>query len=188
LPSESSRFETLVLPHLDAAYNLARWLTGREADAQDAVQEACLRAMRFIGDFRGSDARPWLLKIVRNTCLTSLRKRRAHETMSLDAGAGEEGELPLAALVAVADDSLDPHMLLLREANVAAVREAIEKLPPEYREAVILREMEQMSYKQIADVTDVPIGTVMSRLARARRRLAELLSEARPAAGEEVGA
>src|SRR4051794_2712277 len=165
---ESSRFESLVLPHLDAAYNLARWLTGRDADAQDAVQEACLRAMRFVDDFRGTDARAWLLKIVRNTCLTNLRRRRRDQnTMSLI----DDGD---AATTALDDEnSVDPHMLMLRQANVAAVRAAIDQLPPEYREVIVLREMEQMSYKQIADVAEVPIGTVMSRLARGRRRLAQ---------------
>ena len=159
--SGSGEFERLVLPHLDAAYNLARWLTGNEADARDAVQEACVRALKAIDGYRGGEAACWLLAIVRNACYT-LMKRRGH----VDELCGEdlvgEGDGPLAEAV--------------RSAEAVSVREAIEALPPEFREVVILREMEGLSYKEIAAVAGVPVGTVMSRLARARARLQERLA------------
>lgn len=156
-----ARFERALLPHLDAAYNLARWLTGNAEDAQDVVQDAFLRALTFFDGFHGEDGRGWLLTIVRNTCYDWLRKnRKLAEVM----GAEEEVEL-------APDRMPDPEALQLRHADQRLVREGIEKLPAEYREALVLRELEGMSYKQIARVTGAPIGTVMSRLARARHRL-----------------
>jgi RNA polymerase sigma-70 factor (ECF subfamily) len=157
--SQRARLERALLPHLDAAYNLARWLLGAPSDAEDAVQEACLRALKFFGGFRGDDARPWLLSIVRNTCYDWLRKNRQH-TLS-----GSE-ELELAA-----DSAPGPETVELRNADRRLVRACLERLPSDYREALILRELEELSYKQIAQITGVPIGTVMSRLARARQRL-----------------
>jgi RNA polymerase sigma-70 factor (ECF subfamily) len=151
--------ERALLPHLDAAYNLARWLVGVPSDADDVVQEACLRALRFFGGFRGDDARAWLLAIVRNTCYDWLRKNRQYTLAGSD-------ELDLAA-----DTAPDPEAVELRNADRRLVRDCLERLPAEYREALILREMEELSYRQIAQVTGVPIGTVMSRLARARKRL-----------------
>lgn len=156
-----ARFERALLPHLDAAYNLARWLTGNAEDAQDVVQDACLRALTFFDGFHGEDGRGWLLTIVRNTCYDWLRKNR-----KLAGVMGAEDEVELAP-----DRMPDPEALQLRYADQRLVRESIEKLPAEYREALVLREMEGMSYKQIARVTEAPIGTVMSRLARARKRL-----------------
>ncbi len=161
---ELSRFEQTVLPHLDAAYNLSRWLTRDEHDAEDVVQEACLRAFRFIDGFHGGDGRAWLLTIVRHTCFTWLRKNRAHE-------------------VATVDDELDqfesgagPEERLLQNVDREALRKAIEELPVEFREVIVLRELEELSYKEIAGITGVPLGTVMSRLARARKRLQQCLA------------
>lgn len=156
-----ARFERALLPHLDAAYNLARWLTGNPEDAQDMVQEACLRALTFFDGFHGEDGRGWLLTIVRNTCYDWLRKHRRLAT-AMDA----EWEVESAP-----DRMPGPEALQLRQADQRLVKEGIEKLPAEYREALVLRELEGMSYKQIARVSGVPIGTVMSRLARARKRL-----------------
>ena len=154
-------FEEAVMPHLDAAYNLARWLTRNEADAQDMVQEAYLRALRFFGGFRGTEARAWLLTIVRNTCYTWLRRNRSPELSC------EFDEVVLAR----ESEGPNPEMEQVMKARALLVNEAIEKLPIEFREVVVLRELEELSYKEIAVVLGVPIGTVMSRLARARKRL-----------------
>lgn len=154
-------FEEAVMPHLDAAYNLARWLTRNEADAQDMVQEAYLRALRFFGGFRGTDARAWLLTIVRNTCYTWLRRNKWPEF------SGDFDEVALAREA----EGPDPETEQVLKAQAQLVNEAIEKLPIEFREVVVLRELEELSYKEIGVVLGVPIGTVMSRLARARRRL-----------------
>lgn len=154
-------FEEAVMPHIDAAYNLARWLTRNDADAQDMVQEAYLRALRFFGGFRGTDAKAWLLTIVRNTCYTWLRRNRSPE-LSCDF---EEIVLAREA------EGPDPETEQLLKAQARIVNDAIEKLPIEFREVVVLRELEELSYKEIAVVLGVPIGTVMSRLARARKRL-----------------
>jgi len=161
-----SRFEQAILPHLDAAYNLARWLTRNVHDAEDVVQEAYLRAFKSFGGFRGTDGRPWLLTIVRNTCYTWLQQNRAREF----ATPFEEG------VHDVQSEESDPETLLLRGADVKLLTGALEQLPLEYREALVLRELEGLSYKEIADVADVPIGTVMSRLARARKRLQHILT------------
>ena len=164
-------FEQTVLPHLDAAYNLARWLAGNDHDAQDVAQEASLRAFKFFGSFRGENARAWLLTIVRNTFYNWLQKNRPSEIA---------GELDEEAL-AVEDVSVNAEAMNLRVADMAAVRRAIGELPVGFREMIILREMEGFSYKEIADLSDVPIGTVMSRLARARKLLQKsLASEFKP--------
>lgn len=160
-----SDFEETLLPHLSAAYNLARWLTRDETDAEDVVQEAYLRAFKHFGSFQGGDGRPWLLTIVRNTCYTWLQRNRASELqIAFDEEIYDPGER-----------SLSPETLLLREADGELLREALEKLSSEFREIIVLRELEEFSYKQIADVADIPLGTVMSRLARARKRLEEIL-------------
>jgi RNA polymerase sigma-70 factor (ECF subfamily) len=160
------RFEQAILPHLDAAYNLARWLTGNDHDAQDVTQEALLRAMRFFDKFRGTNPRAWLLTIVRNTGYTWLKQNR---NLKLIDEFDEE-------LHAIDDSSSNPDILLARSGNVEALRQAIEKLPIEFREIIILREMEELSYKEIADLAGVPIGTVMSRLARGRKQLQQSLA------------
>jgi RNA polymerase sigma-70 factor (ECF subfamily) len=164
-------FEQTVLPHLDAAYNLARWLAGNDHDAQDVAQEACLRALRFFGSFRGENARAWLLTIVRNTFYTWLRNNRPSENVvELD-----------DEILAVEDVSVNAEILNSRLADAETIRRAIEELPVEFREIIILREMEGLSYKDIAEVADVPLGTVMSRLTRARRQLQKRLAgEFRP--------
>ena len=155
-----------MLPHLNAAYNLARWLTRNDHDAEDVVQEAYLRALRFFGGIRGEDARPWLLAIVRNTCYDWMRRNRPQEmTDSFD----EE-------IHTVIDESETPDARLIREADAAMVRRALESLPMAWREVIILREFEGLSYKEIAQVADIRIGTVMSRLARGRARLQQLIA------------
>jgi RNA polymerase sigma-70 factor, ECF subfamily len=155
-------FETTVLPYLNSAYNLARWLTRNEHDAEDIVQEAFLRALRSFDTFiPGRDARAWLLTIVRNSCRTWHRQNRPHETAL---------EWDLDSQPAVATWS-DPEALLIKNANSELIRQAIGQLPFEYREILILRELEELSYKEIAQIAEIPLGTVMSRLSRARREL-----------------
>ena len=171
------RFEAVALPHLDTAYNLARWLLRNEHSAQDAVQEAYLRAFRFFDGFRGGDARPWLMSIVRNTCFTWLRDHgRGPELVEFDEEGGRDAYEPTIGRM---DDN--PESLLLRKLESRQVNAAIEQLPPVFREALILRELEELSYEEIAEISGVPIGTVMSRLSRARRMLRAALT----AAGKE---
>lgn len=159
-------FEEVAMPHLDAAYNLARWFTRNDKDAEDIVQEAYLRALRHFGGFRGGDARPWLLAIVRNTYYTWFRQNRVPErALDLD----EE-------IYMQTSNDLDPEMQLVREADSEMVRRALQSLSEEFREVIVLREFEELSYKQIADVVKVPVGTVMSRLARARGRLKQIIT------------
>jgi RNA polymerase sigma-70 factor (ECF subfamily) len=161
-----ARFERSVLPHLDAAYNLARWLTRNDHDAEDVVQEAYLRAIRYFEGMKEADARPWLLTIVRNTCYTWLEKNRPVELVALDDPAS----------VSTEDESLgssgglesNPEVVVLQSANRKLVNQALEELPVAYREVIVLREIEDLSYKEIAAVAGVPVGTVMSRLARGR--------------------
>lgn len=152
-------FEKVVLPHLDAAYNLARWLTRNDADAEDVVQEATLRAFKFFGGYRGGDGRAWLLTIVRNTCHTWLQRNRAHEPAT---DFDEEAH---------GIENANPETILLQSVDRQLLGKALEELPLEFREAIILRELEGLSYKEIATIVNVPVGTVMSRLARARKRL-----------------
>ena len=159
-------FATLVLPHLDAAYNLARWLLRDEAAAEDAVQEASMRAFRYFDSLRGEDARPWLLGIVRNTCFTQLeRQRNGPELVEFD---DEQFE---AALGAAERGSADPAARLQRQQARAQVDAALRALSPALREVIVLREFDDLEYAQIAKIVAVPIGTVMSRLSRAREKL-----------------
>jgi RNA polymerase sigma-70 factor, ECF subfamily len=169
LPEENKigNFEQTILPHLDAAYNLARWLTRNEHDAEDVVQEAYLRAFEFFAGFYGADGRGWLLTIVRNTCYTWLRRNRPGE---LSTPFDEEIHREEVA-------SPNPEELLLENAGRQHLQDALEELPVEFREALVLRELEGLSYKEIADISGVPVGTVMSRLARARDRLKDALSQ-----------
>jgi len=154
-----NKFEEIILPHLDAAYNLARWLTRKDADADDVVQEAYLRAFKFFDGFHGGDSRAWTLKIVRNTCYSWMQKNRVQEITS-------EFDEELHSV-----ESGNPETILIRNIDNRLLKQLLDELPLEFREIVVLRELEGLSYKEIADIADVPLGTVMSRLARARRRL-----------------
>jgi RNA polymerase sigma-70 factor, ECF subfamily len=162
---ERERFEATVLPHLDAAYNLARWLLRNPHDAQDVTQEAVLRAYRFFGSFRAGNGRAWFLQIVRNCCFTWLQKENVFEELS-DL---EESVLPI--------EKQTPESLALASADRARLRTALEELSPAFREILVLRELEGCSYKEIATITGRPIGTVMSALARARQQLRAALSQ-----------
>jgi RNA polymerase sigma factor (sigma-70 family) len=153
-------FDQAVLPHLDAAYNLARWLTRNNQDAEDVTQEACLRAFKYWKGFSGRDSRSWLLAIVRNTFYSWLRQRSDQPVLT------EDGEMDDTA-----GSSPDPESALIRNVDRNMLRAALEDLAVEFREAIVLREMEGLSYKEIADIAGIPIGTVMSRLARARKQL-----------------
>ena len=160
------RFETVVLPHLDAAYALARWLTRNDADAADVVQEACLRAFRYFDSYREGDAKSWLLKIVRRSCYDWLERNRPSELVPLETETAPEGPVNAAASVTV-----DADTLLQSRSDLRHLDRLIEALPPQLREAIVLRELQELDYRQIAEVTRVPIGTVMSRLHRARSAL-----------------
>jgi RNA polymerase sigma-70 factor (ECF subfamily) len=167
-PERSRRFEALARPNMAAAYNLALWLTRNRSDAEDVVQEAFLRAFKFFDGYRGGDARAWLLQIVRNSAHTWLR---ANRSASANVSASAERELPETA-EALAMPSDDPAELTASMAAAQQLRQAIAALPVDYREVLILREFEGLSYREIAEVVSAPIGTVMSRLSRARDRLA----------------
>jgi RNA polymerase sigma-70 factor (ECF subfamily) len=155
------RFERVVLPHLDAAYNLARWLTRNDQDAQDVVQEACLRAMRYFDSFRGEQARPWLLQIVRHTCYSWLGQNRPSDVVAIDADESLWNEI-------AAPSADEPMSVAVRNSDRAMINRAITGLPIAFREVLVLRELEDLSYKDIARIADIPVGTVMSRLSRAR--------------------
>jgi RNA polymerase sigma-70 factor (ECF subfamily) len=162
-------FEARVCPHMGAAYNLARWLTRQDQAAEDAVQEAFLRAYKAYRGYRGGSARAWLLTIVRRACYDWLSKNggaTAPAELDEDAPGEDQG-------------SIDPAALTARSMDAAALRAAIERLPPEFREAIVLRELEGLSYQEIAAAAEVPLGTVMSRLSRARSRLERVLGEGR---------
>jgi RNA polymerase sigma-70 factor (ECF subfamily) len=161
-----ARFKLLLEPHLDAAYNYARWLTGDVNAAQDVAHDAMLRAMAYLDGFTGDRVRPWLLTIVRNTFLTWLKKER-----------------PVQALESFEEEThgaADPQALALRNSDRRLLANAIERLPREYREALVLREMEGFSYQEIGELLSIPVGTVMSRLARARKRLEQALRGQEP--------
>lgn len=164
-----NRFEQVILPHLDSAYNLARWLTGHDQDAQDVVQEACLRAFRAFDNFYGDNGRAWLLTIVRNTAYNSLQKNKSLRVMT-----PFDEELHGGAR---ASEVVTPLSLLRGAEDERNLRAAVEALPAEFREALILRHQDGLSYRKIACIAGVPIGTVMSRLARARARLKEFLAK-----------
>jgi len=162
--AEIGSFDEIILPHLDGAYNFARWLVRNSDDAEDVVQEACLRAFRYFGTFRGGNARAWLLRIVRTTSFSWLQKNRGRQLETefdeeIHRGGGED---------------LDPETLLLQRGNTQLVDQAMRQLPDRLREVLVLRELEGLSYKEIADVVGIPMGTVMSTLSRARERLHRL--------------
>jgi len=162
--TELASFEEALLPHLDAAHNLARWLLRNEHDAQDVVQEAYLRAFKSFGGFHGSNGRAWLLTIVRNTCYTLLKKNQAVDFTTFDE------EIHVAG-----DESASPATILKHSEDAELIREAMDQLPAEFREILTLRHQEGLSYKEIAEIAQIPPGTVMSRLARARGKLKEYL-------------
>jgi RNA polymerase sigma-70 factor, ECF subfamily len=164
--TQSACFEETILPHLDAAYNLARWLLRNGPDAEDLVQEACLRAWKSFAGFRGGDGRSWLLTIVRNTCYTWLRENQ-RQGLALEFNEdlhSEDVKVPEA------------ERLLAESSSRETLERALQELPTEFREAIVLRELEGLSYKEISEIASVPVGTVMSRLARARARLEICLS------------
>ena len=168
-------FEEVVLPHLDAAYNYARWLTRSDADAEDVVQDAAVRALRFFSSLRNDDARAWLLTIVRNTWYGRFSKAGRADRHAV--GDEMKDDPP--------DGQLNPEALVIQRQAVERVHRAIEGLPVDFREVIVLRELEGLSYKEIASIVGVPIGTVMSRLARGRERLQTLL-DPEPAIGGAV--
>jgi RNA polymerase sigma-70 factor (ECF subfamily) len=157
--SEDTRFAALVLPHLDAGYNLARWLARNPHDAEDVLQDACMRALKYVGSLRGSDARAWFLTIVRHTFYDWRKRNHPPEMVPDDGAAGD---------LTVDPSAIDPEQAALRSAESRLLSEAVAQLPLVFREVLILRELEDLSYKEIAHVVGIPIGTVMSRLARAR--------------------
>jgi RNA polymerase sigma-70 factor (ECF subfamily) len=169
------RFEMLALPHLDAAYNLARWLTHNDQDAQDVVQEGLMRALRYMSKFHGDNARPWLLQIVRHACFAWLKENRPAERLFLDDDDDSLHEIAAPA-------RYEPQAVALRNSERVEINAAIAALPVGYREVLVLRELEDLSYNDIARIADIPLGTVMSRLARARGLLRQALTPtARPA-------
>ena len=155
------RFVLLAMPHAGAAYNLARWLTKNDQDAQDVVQEAMMRALRYMGKFHGDNARAWLLQIVRHACFSWLKENRPAERTFVD-----DSDDSLENVPGPAED--EPHTMALRKAERLEINQAIAALPVAYREVLVLRELEDLSYNDIARIADIPLGTVMSRLARAR--------------------
>jgi RNA polymerase sigma-70 factor (ECF subfamily) len=186
---QREQFEQLVLPHMDAAYNLARWLVRNPHDAEDLAQEAMTRAIKFFSGFRGGDPRAWLLTIVRNSCFTWLGRNRAKDLADFNEEAHSPGISAGADQSSIQMPPSDPETMAIAEAESARVRRALEELPVIFRETIVMRELEGMSYKEIADVTNVSIGTVMSRLARGRDRLRAILVESirtNPARQEEA--
>lgn len=170
--TKAQRFRALVLPHLDSAFNLARWLTRNHQDAEDVVQEAYLRAFKFFDGFRGEDGRAWLLGIVRNTFYTWYQQnklaRQSEEFMEESHGSHIE--------TAARHSDDNPETLLLQKDSQRQLQQALAALPLEFREVMVMRELEELSYKQIAGIIGIPMGTVMSRLGRGRQHLAEILA------------
>jgi RNA polymerase sigma-70 factor, ECF subfamily len=173
-PRQTGSFEQVVLPHLDAAYNLARWLVRKPQDAEDIVQEAYLRAFKFFGGYQGGDARAWVLTIVRNTSYSFLEKNRP-------ASLAEEFDETIHTAVS---EQSGVEGAILQSADSEMLREALDELPVNFREVIVLRELEGMSYKEIAEVMGKSIGTVMSGLARARTQLKNRLMRMRAEEGQ----
>jgi RNA polymerase sigma factor (sigma-70 family) len=173
----NSQFSAVVLPHLPDALTTALWLTGDRADAEDVVQEAGLRAFRAIATFTGGNARAWVLAIVRNTAHSWIQKNRRVELVAVDDLETEERVQAERGANIEELISVNPEADLIARADEAHLREEIEKLPAEFREALVLRDIQGLEYREIAEITSVPVGTVMSRLARARRRLVTALSQ-----------
>jgi RNA polymerase sigma factor (sigma-70 family) len=174
---QNSQFSRIVIPYLPDALATARWLTGDRADAEDVVQEACLKAFRAINTFSGGNARAWVLAIVRNTAYSWLQKNRRAELVAIDDLEADES-FQVERGADIQDSSYaNPETDLIAKADEAHLRTVIEKLPPEFREALVLRDIQGLEYREIAQITSVPVGTVMSRLARARRRLINTLAQ-----------
>jgi len=172
--TKEGRFQAMVLPHLDSAFNLARWLTRSHQDAEDVVQEAYLRAFKFFDSFHGEDGRAWLLGIVRNTFYTWYQQNK---TQAQNVQFEEElHSVQLEDAAVTQYDNSNPEALLIQEDSQRLLQQALEALSVEFREVVVMRELEDLSYKQIAGIVGIPIGTVMSRLARGRKELAGILS------------
>jgi RNA polymerase sigma-70 factor (ECF subfamily) len=164
--SKLALFEQTIVPHLKAAYNLARWLTGNQRDAEDVVQEAYLRAFRFFDGFRGGDGRAWILAVVRNTCLSWMARRNGAESASVEFD---------EHMHRTADEGESVEEVLIRHSKIDSLRACVEALPVEYREVIVLRELQELSYREISEIAGIPIGTVMSRLSRARMRLLDCM-------------
>lgn len=170
---KARRFEQTIMPHLDAAYNLARWLTRNDSDAQDVVQDAYLRAFKYFDSFQGENPSAWLLAIVRNACFTWMRRNRPSEEVVGSEPIDDENLGNAEPLLGGGSRQLatDPETLLMESRDRTQVNELVAQLPAEFREVVVLREIEDLSYREIADIVGIPIGTVMSRLSRGRRLL-----------------
>lgn len=172
---DNARFRSVVMPHIDEAYRLAHWLTGNRTDAEDVVQDASLRAFRAIREFAGGNPRAWLLSIVRNTAYSWLRKNRPATVVTVEDLAAVELEQSNPS-----DPNSDtPEAALIAKVDTEQLRAAIAALPSPFRETLVLRDVEGLDYREIAEATEVPIGTVMSRLARARRRLISTIGNGR---------
>jgi RNA polymerase sigma-70 factor (ECF subfamily) len=169
-------FEALVLPHLDAAYNLARWLTRNDQNAEDLVQVAYLRAFKFFDGFRGTDARAWLLTILRNAYFTSLRDNR-HEDADVSFDDDLHGQGMEQSDASFYDIGNSPENVMVAHDTKRLVNQALESLPQTFREVIVLKEISDLSYKEIAEIADIPLGTVMSRLARGRKMLGDYLKK-----------
>jgi RNA polymerase sigma-70 factor, ECF subfamily len=173
--TQQAAFERMMLPHLDEAFDLARWLTGNRSDAEDVVQEAYLRALKYFSSFRGLESRAWLLTIVRRSCWSWLRINRSQQLVFTDEDVGMEGQNGATVIALHPNAGETPESLLTDKEARAHLNQAVQGLPVHYREVIVLREIHNLSYKEIADIAGIPIGTVMSRLARARGVLAKFL-------------
>jgi RNA polymerase sigma-70 factor, ECF subfamily len=177
---DKAKFASIVVPHLADAFALARWLSGNRADAEDILQDASLRAYRAINTYSGGSARAWLLTIVRNTAYTWLAKNRSTAFVSLDGASAAERERIEQPQGLNSSNTVTPEIELISKVDASRLEAAITALPIEFREAFVLREVHGLDYRQIAEVTAAPLGTVMSRLARARRQLAKVVVDEQP--------
>ena len=164
--SKLALFEQTIIPHLDAAYKLARWLTRNQQDAEDVVQEAYLRAFRFFDGFQGGDGRAWILAVVRNTCLSWLGRRTASRSTSIEFD---------ECVHQTTNEADNVEEVLIRNSKIDSLRACVEALPLEYREVIVMRELQELSYREISEIAGIPIGTVMSRLSRGRMRLLDCM-------------
>jgi RNA polymerase sigma factor (sigma-70 family) len=183
--TKGKRFQATVLPHLNSAFNLACWLTRNRQDAEDVVQEAYLRAFKFFDGFHGEDARAWLLAIVRNTFFTWYAQNHGESENTLFDEEMHSAEVENAIGMQHADNN--PENLLMQKDNEKLLQHALAMLPLEFREVMVMRELEDLSYKQIAKIVDIPIGTVMSRLGRGRKQLAKLIEQGNQEASWIIG-